>query len=383
MKILITGGTGTISSGIAIESILQGHDVSILNRGTKPHLIPKGAELIIADIRNEEQTKKILNGRKFDVVIDCLSYTLQQLKKTISLTGDKCNQFIFISTFGVYSRSTDGVKVTESSEKNNTQWKYAKYKLDCEEYLIKNRNNFSFSYTIVRPSVIYSNLRIPYPIINRKNQYSLIDRIIESKPMIAINLGNPKMQVHITHVSDFARAVTKLFLNDEAYFEDFNVMGDDTFTWDEIINYIGEIVGKQVKLVHVDLNIIKKAIPKMYDELLYSKSEECLGDNSKIKKIAPDFENSISISGGLKNAIQYQISREVQTDSFWDDSIDFILYLAKKYSINKLNSEEKLVITEYFDNNFNAQKRALRAKLNNKLLIPKAILRKFKALLKR
>ena len=59
MKILFIGGTGTISMAITRLLAKQGHDLYLLNRGTRNDEIPSGVKTIIADISNEEETAKL------------------------------------------------------------------------------------------------------------------------------------------------------------------------------------------------------------------------------------------------------------------------------------------------------------------------------------
>ena len=68
MRLLIIGGTGTISTAVVQETLNQGHDVTVLNRGN--HLLPQGVEQLIGDIRDEAAIADLLKGRSFDAVGD-------------------------------------------------------------------------------------------------------------------------------------------------------------------------------------------------------------------------------------------------------------------------------------------------------------------------
>ena len=49
MKILIIGGTGTISSAITRQLAAAGHDLWLLNRGTRKDEVPANVRQVIAD----------------------------------------------------------------------------------------------------------------------------------------------------------------------------------------------------------------------------------------------------------------------------------------------------------------------------------------------
>ena len=52
MKILIIGGTGTISSAITRQLVAAGHELWLINRGNRTAELPDGVKLITGDINN-------------------------------------------------------------------------------------------------------------------------------------------------------------------------------------------------------------------------------------------------------------------------------------------------------------------------------------------
>ena len=54
-KILIIGGTGTLSIDVVKLSLSKGHQVYILNRGNNVKSIPKSVKLLKADIKNPKE----------------------------------------------------------------------------------------------------------------------------------------------------------------------------------------------------------------------------------------------------------------------------------------------------------------------------------------
>ena len=102
MKILFIGGTGTISMAITRLLAKQGHDLYLLNRGTRNDEIPSGVKTIIADISNEEETAKKLEGMTFDCVGEFIGFVPEQLQRDFRLFKDKTRQFIYISSASAY-----------------------------------------------------------------------------------------------------------------------------------------------------------------------------------------------------------------------------------------------------------------------------------------
>ena len=50
LKILMIGGTGTISSAITRQLAASGHELWLLNRGTRKQEVPGSVKQVIADI---------------------------------------------------------------------------------------------------------------------------------------------------------------------------------------------------------------------------------------------------------------------------------------------------------------------------------------------
>lgn len=87
MNILIIGGSGILSTDFTRRCLYAGHAVYMVNRGKRTAFIDNRATLIIADWRNEceEQLKEKLECYRFDVVIDFLTFNVEQLKKRLEL----------------------------------------------------------------------------------------------------------------------------------------------------------------------------------------------------------------------------------------------------------------------------------------------------------
>ena len=51
MKVLLIGGTGTISTEISKKLIRDGHELWLINRGNRNHELPEGAHTITVDTR--------------------------------------------------------------------------------------------------------------------------------------------------------------------------------------------------------------------------------------------------------------------------------------------------------------------------------------------
>ena len=116
LRILFLGGTGFIGPHQVEYARSRGHQITLFNRGhTAPDLFP-GVETLIGD---RDGKLDALKGRSWDAVIDNSGYVPRVVRDSARLLADHVEQYLFISTGGVYQAFYDGKwpagGVTESS----------------------------------------------------------------------------------------------------------------------------------------------------------------------------------------------------------------------------------------------------------------------------
>ena len=154
MKLLIIGGTGVLSTAVVREALNNSIEVTIINRGHKSHLVPKTVRLLKADIHDEKKVLALLNGEKFDTVIDFICFNEEQIAYSLRLFGPYVAQYIFISTTCVYNTENEGM-LNEDSAKILSVWDYSVNKWKAEEYLRRQAKEQSIPFTIIRPCITY------------------------------------------------------------------------------------------------------------------------------------------------------------------------------------------------------------------------------------
>ena len=91
MKVLFIGGTGLISSATTRLAIEHGIDLFLLNLRHRPDL-PTGVTNLIADIRDHDATARVLAGHRFDVVVNWIAYTPEDIERDLTLFRDTTSQ---------------------------------------------------------------------------------------------------------------------------------------------------------------------------------------------------------------------------------------------------------------------------------------------------
>lgn len=327
MKVLFIGGTGRLSKDVANLAVKQGWETYLLTRGSKERqqFVNLKYTMLYGDIRNHEQCKKTIQNFKFDVIIDFLTFNVDELKVTLDVIEGKYKQYIFISTATVYEKKSEDEVISEDSTIiGNTRWNYAKDKYECEKYLKTYFVDKDASYTVVRPYVTYGNTRVPYPIVptDTQREWTFIDRILHKKPIPVFDQGNTLTT--LTHTKDFAVGVVGLFLNQKAYGQAFHITGDQRTTWGIVLTVLEKNLNKSINRCQLSQKDIYSSIPYYKEILIGDKGTNMVFDNNKIKTYVPEFKTNILLEVGIKDMIEfYQNHPESQRiDWKWNGQID-------------------------------------------------------------
>lgn len=304
MKVLFIGGTGNISTPVSQLAIEKGIELYHLNRGNRPQTL--GVQNIIADINNFENCQKVLENYNWDVVVNWIAFTPNQIENDIKLFTGKTKQYIFISSASAYQKPPVHPIITESTPLKNPFWDYSRDKIACEEVLVNAFRENNFPMTIIRPSHTYYSV-IPIT-LGGWEEYTAVDRIKKGQPIVIQGDGTSLWTM--THASDFAKGFLGIMNNPMAIGEAFHITSDEALSWNQIYEFLADAVGKKADIVHIaSKKIIEYAdatnYPSQLGNLWGDKSHAALFDNSKIKKYVPDYMATIPFSTGIKQTIAW------------------------------------------------------------------------------
>ncbi|MFA7418815.1 MAG: SDR family oxidoreductase [Melioribacteraceae bacterium] len=325
MKVLFIGGTGVISSECSKLCIEKGMDLFLLNRGKSFRTAPEKAQIINADIRDVDAVQKALAGQKFDVVVDWIAFNEEHVKNDYGIFNGITDQYIFISSASAYQKPIPKLPITEETPLENRFWAYSRAKIDCENYLMRMHRDNGFPVTIVRPSHTYDETKNPL-----KENYLPFHRMKNNKPIIIHDDGNSLWT--LTHTRDFAKGFVGLLGNKNTIGEAYQITSDETLTWNEIARLIAEKAGYDLKIAHIPSEFIKKYDDEWGDGLLGDKAHSVKFDNSKIRKIVPEFNPQIKYADGAAEIADWYVHKKMNqyVDSKLDQLMDEII---RAYSI--------------------------------------------------
>lgn len=298
MKVLFIGGTGTISSACSQLAVDRGIELYLLNRGQSHRAVPEGAHVLHGDIRDIDSARAALGTMTFDVVVDWIAFTPEHIETDLQLFRGKTRQFVFISSASVYQTPPVNLPVTESTPLANPHWAYSRDKIACEERLIRAYRDEQFPFTIVRPSHTYDRTLLPM-----HNKYTVIDRMRKGKKVIVHGDGSSLWV--LTHHRDFAKGFVGLLGNSRAIGEVFHITTDDLLTWNQIYEIMAEAAGATADIIHVPSDVIAAYDAEWGASLIGDKTHSMIFDNTKIKRVVPDFTCTIPFSVGAREIIAW------------------------------------------------------------------------------
>ena len=300
MRILFIGGTGNLSAECAALLHRRGHEIHVISRGTS--VIPGGYRTVVADYRNPESMRAALDGVAVDVVINFLGYELNDVIADHALFHGSIRQYVFISSASVYEKPASVLPITEESPLGNVWWDYARKKEACEHWLMERWNGGQFPVTIVRPSHTYSNRWIPNPVSSAS--YTFASRLERGLPVFVPDDGESLWT--LTAASDFAVGLCGLVGNEVALGEAFHITSDEALTWNRIVAEIAaalDVDSPDVAKVPVDF--ICRHAPSLTGTLKGDKAHCGVFDNSKIKRLVPEFHCRKSFHDGIRESVAW------------------------------------------------------------------------------
>ena len=337
MKILLIGGTGTISSAITRQLAENGHELWVLNRGNRKNEVPAGVRQVICDINDEAEVLRQTGDQVFDAVCEFIGFLPSQVERDIRLFCGRTRQYVYISSASAYNKPAASHVITEGTALANPYWEYSRNKIACEELLMKTYREEGFPVTIVRPSHTYCERSVPVSVHGPKGSWQVLKRMLEGKPVLIQGDGSSLWT--LTWNEDFARGFIGLLGNPKAIGEAFQIMSDEQLTWNQIYQSVANVLGVTFKPYYASSDFLAAVSPMEYDftgNLLGDKSVTVVFDCTKLKRAVPGFCATTRFDEGVRRCVDYLMSHpelQVEDPEFdaWCDIVIATLEKAKEW----------------------------------------------------
>jgi nucleoside-diphosphate-sugar epimerase len=310
MKVLFIGGSGIISSACTQLAVERGMALTLFNRGQSFRPIPDGVNVIHGDIRDLSSARQALAEQTFDVVVNWIAFTPEHIETDLALFQNRVGQYIFISSASAYQTPLANLPITESTPLHNPVWEYSRNKIACEERLMQAYREEGFPMTVVRPSHTYDRTLLPM-----QGGYTNVDRMRRGQKVIVHGDGTSLWVM--THHRDFAKGFVGLLGNSHAIGDTYHITSDELLTWNQIFNEVARAAGTTAQIVHIPSDFIAHFDKRWGDSLLGDKTHSVIFDNSKIKRLVPDFAATIPFARGADEIMAWydaEPARQVVND---------------------------------------------------------------------
>jgi nucleoside-diphosphate-sugar epimerase len=292
MNVLVLGGTGVISTEIVNRLHDLGHNVTVFNRGLRKSRYHAEPEVITGDKKNAGEFRSLLKGRRFDAVIDMISYNPDDASLTLDALKESGAHFVFTSTVAAYKRPARSVPFVETNElfSDDALSPYGFHKGRMEAFL---GGKTDVHITIIRPSLTFGlgckNVGI------MRNNYGIVERIRAKKPIVVFGDGtNPWAW---TWAADLAKAYAGTLCRPACYGQIYHATSDDLHIWDDLYLEFGKIAGVEPKLIHISTEMLMQASRDVFEHVYQEKMYCGIFNNTKIHRDVPEFVCGYTLSG--------------------------------------------------------------------------------------
>lgn len=297
MRVVVVGGTGNISTSIVNLLLHQGHDVTVLSRGTRP--VPDGARPLIGDRNDREWFETTMREADFEVAIDMMAFTLEDAESSLRAFAG-VRQLIQTSTIMVYGDSTHFLLSTEEHPALSTA-AYGRQKAEIDAFYLDAHARDGFPVTILRPSFAYGGRGFPiFRQVGATDEW--ISRMRAGKPLIVCADGLPL--IRFLHVDDAALAYAAALKHPETIGQVYNLVDPRLITWADYHQAAMTAVGREVELISVPFATLRDRQIPGFGMCETVTAYHWAHEDSKIRRDLPEFQPSVPLAVGIASTIE-------------------------------------------------------------------------------
>ena len=227
------GGTRFVGRPLVAQLLAEGHELTLFTRGRNP--VPAGVEHLSGD-RGTAEGLAVLEGRRFDVIVDSSGRTVDDSRAVVERTGAPSHRFVYVSSAGVYADS----ELWPLSETSPTDPESRHSgKLDTEAWLLADKIPFtSFRPTYIVGAGNYNPVESWF-----------FDRIVHGRPVPLPGDGSTITQ--LGHVNDLAAAMARCLGVDAAANRIYNCSSSQGISFRGLVAAAARAAGKDPASVEI------------------------------------------------------------------------------------------------------------------------------------
>jgi nucleoside-diphosphate-sugar epimerase len=239
MKILVIGGTRFFGIHMVRALIARDHDITIATRGNSSDSFGDSVKRIVFDRSDENSCVKAFSGNSYDVVIDKIAYSSNDVKRIAKAIS--CKRYIVMSSTAVYNPLHMNTKENDfvpENTMNELVWcersdvDYGEGKRNVERTACKLLNDVPLVF-------------VRYPFVVGEDDYTqrlrfYIEHILNNQPM---NIDNLDCQMSFINSREAGEFIS--FLAEKEFTGPINGANVGTVSIKEMIDYVEKKTGKK------------------------------------------------------------------------------------------------------------------------------------------
>ena len=330
MKIIILGGTGVISRAIVREGIARGHEMTVVNRGTRTVDFGGTVETILADRKDRESFSERMRDVTADVVIDMIAFDETDAAQTVEMFGGRVKQMIFTSSTAAYKKPYHSLPIREDAESlcDSDEFPYGFKKANLERYLQEQMKKGETPITIIRPSLTFGEGCANIGVL-RQNA-NIVHRIRNGKPLVLPGDGTAPWS--FTFAPDLAKGYLLACQNEATYNQAFHITNTQLVLFEDLYRTIGKILGIEPKFAYIPSEVLCQADPGLFAHFQYEKKYAHYFSVEKFQKAAPEYKPEMDLETGLRDILNWWEAEGMPLDEEKDALEDRICAVYEEFT---------------------------------------------------
>ena len=239
-------------------------------------------------------------------MVDFVGFQSEHTDQLSDLVDPKITQYVFVSTADVYGYPLLRVPMRETDLYNEPNTPYASNKRAAEELLWKKQELKGLPVTIVRPTYSFGIKTGLLSFLSWMGMRFQVSRIRAGMPVLVPGDGQTLLHTSVAHNTGLMIAEI-LMAPEKSVGKAYTCGRDSQITFDEYMQLIGRVVGKEPEIVHVPVDVLllidSEEIRNSYLTTL-ARYNTCFSIEA-FKKDFPDFEWEMSLEQGVKEYIDH------------------------------------------------------------------------------
>ncbi len=289
LRVVVVGGTGTISTPLVHALVAAGHAVTAFVRGTRSRALPDAVRVLRGDRRDRAAFEALMRRERFDAAVDMVCFDAEDAASDLR-AFDGVGHLLHTSTIGTFGR-LERVPADESAPVRPLSAP-AREKARADELLLDAHRDAGFPVTILKPAHTWG---VGMPVIR---QLAIEDphwlaRLRAGKPLLVA--GDGLQRWSLCHAEDAAQAYVGLLGRSAAFGETYVVTSPEPIAWVDYHRQVADALGAPLRLVHAPAEELLRAWPEGTELLAAATRWDVCFDVAKLQAAVPGFRPAIAL----------------------------------------------------------------------------------------